>query len=46
MVPLPTASPVARPFASIETAGPDEDQVTDPVTFCVEPSLYVAVAVN
>jgi hypothetical protein len=37
--PEPTDSPVARPFASIWTAGPELDQVTDELMSCVVPSL-------
>jgi hypothetical protein len=39
IVPEPAASPVASPFASISTAGPELDHVTDEVMSCVVPSL-------
>ena len=43
----PIAAPVARPPALMLTAaGLEEVQVTVFVTFCVVPSLKVAVAVN
>src|SRR5207248_2966238 len=43
----PIAAPVARPLAVMLTAaGLEEVQVTVFVTFCVVPSLKVAVAVN
>jgi hypothetical protein len=43
----PAATPVARPAELIvATAAFAADQLADAVTFAVEPSLYVAVAVN
>jgi hypothetical protein len=45
-VPEPVDSAVAKPAASICTAGLELAQVTDEVTSCVVPSLYVAVAWN
>ena len=45
LVPVPT--PEARPEALIvATLAVPEVQLTDEVRFCVEPSLYVPVAVN
>jgi hypothetical protein len=44
--PVPVDSAVARPAASICTAGLELAQLTDDVMSCVVPSLYVAVAVN
>ena len=47
IVALPTPAPVATPPATIvATPVADELQLTDPVRFCVLPSLYVPVAVN
>src|SRR5271167_2312160 len=47
IVEVPTAAPLARPAALIvAVAVVPEDHVTLDVTFCVEPSLNVPVAVN
>ena len=47
IVVVPAATPVARPVAEmVAVAGVPEDQEAEEVTFCVEPSEKVAVAVN
>jgi len=47
IVVVPTARLVARPVAAmVAVAGVDDDQVAVEVRFCVEPSVYVPVAVN
>jgi len=42
----PTATPVSSPPGAIVAAGLEDVQVTEPVRFCVLPSLKVPVAVN
>ena len=46
MVPLPVAVAVIRPFASMVTIPAGTPQLTDFVRFCVDPSVYVPVAVS
>lgn len=43
---VPWASPVRRPALTVAMVLDDVDHDADEVTFCVDSSLYVAVAVN
>lgn len=47
MVVVPVIAPVAKPDAfTVATAEFEDDHVTEPVRFCVLPSLKAPVALN